>query len=174
MKRLLFWALCLSLLGRSPADAIVGGVLNLTPAQKAIYDAASVRDPRQREQALRQAVREGLFAKDREVRNQVFSYLSQNSRWIDLRPFAGIIEQFSKIDPLHRGLWLLDDNQLARASRDERLATYRTAILAGEARLGRGRPLTRESAMAFAAADGMAEVEPLVTQFSPAVEERWK
>jgi hypothetical protein len=167
-------ALYLGLLGGSTLSAIGAGVPSLTPAQKAIHDAASIQAPRQREDALREAVSEGLLSSDPAIRNQVFAYLSQNSRWIDLRPYAEIIEDFSKMDPLHRGVWLLDDNELAHASRAERLAAYRAAILDGVTRLARGRPLTRESAISFAASEGMVELEPLATQFSPLVEERWK
>jgi hypothetical protein len=174
MKWLLFWSLSFSLLGGSPVRAISGGVLGLTPEEKAVRDAASIRDPRRREDALRDAIRDGLLSADPAIRDRIFSYLSENTRWLDLKPYADVIEQFAKTDSLHRGLWLLDDNELAKAPRTERLVVYRAAIENGVTRLGRGRPLTRESAMAFAASEGMTEVEPLVAQFSPMVEARWK
>jgi hypothetical protein len=136
--------------------------------------AAAIKDPSAREQALRVTIRQGLFSSDAARREQAFKYLAENSRWIDLRPYAETLEQFSQSDALHRGLWLLDDNELARSSREERLAAYRTAIQEGTVRLSRGRPLTREAAIAFAAAEGMTEPEPLATLFSPMVEERWK
>jgi hypothetical protein len=144
------------------------------PLATPVCKAGAIKDPPAREEALRAAIQEGLFSGEAARREQVFRYLAENSRWIDLRPYAEIIEQFSKTDALHRGLWLLDDNELARSTRDERLAAYRTAIQNGVARLARGRPLTRESAIAFAAAEGMVELEPLATQFSPMVEERWR
>jgi hypothetical protein len=139
-----------------------------------VCKAALMKDPLAREEALRSAIQEGLLSNDPERREQVFMYLAGNSRWIDLRPYAEIIETFSEKDALHRGLWLLDDNELAHSTRDERLAAYRKAMQNGVARLARGRPLTRESAIAFAAAEGMVELEPLATQSSPMVEERWK
>lgn len=177
MKRLvavgaLFLAIALE--STHSAGSSIGGVPSLTPAQRAVRDAALIPDARQREEALRHAIREGLFADDQEVRTQVFSYLSQNIRWLDLRPYADVIEHFAREDSLHRGLWLLDDDDLARAPRSERLVVYQAAIENGVTRLARGRPLTRESAMAFAASEGMTEIEPLVARFSVMVDERWK
>lgn len=174
MNRLFFWALCFGLLGRWPAGAIVGGVPDLTPAQKAIHDAASVRGPGQREEAVRQAIREGLSAEDKEVRNQVFSYLSQNTRWLDLRPFEKILLEFSRIDDTHRGQWLLDDAELTHASRAVRLDLFQRAIVSGEITLPHGRALPRDLAMSFAALQGLGELEPLVEQFANHIEERWK
>jgi hypothetical protein len=164
MRRLFFWALCLGLLGRSPVEAIVGGVPNLTPAQKAIHDAASVRDSRQREEALRQAIREGLFADDRKVRNQVFSYLSQNTRWLDLRPYGEILLQFSRSDETHRGRWLLDDVELARSRREERLSIYQEAIKRGHISLRNGSPLDRFGAVEAVALEGLSALRLLVDQ----------
>ena len=139
-----------------------------------VCKAAMTKDPLAREEALRSAIQDGLLSSDKARREQVFRYLAENSRWFDLRPYAEIIETFSQSDALHRGLWLLDDNELQHSTRDERLLAYRTAIQNGVARLARGRPLTRESAIAYAATEGMVELEPLATQFSPMVQERWR
>lgn len=144
------------------------------PLARPVCNAAKIREPSAREPALQAAIREGLLSADHATRDQVFMYLAENTRWLDLRPYSKILEQFSETDPLHRGLWLLDDNELARSSRDERMAAYRTAIQNGLAKLHRGRPLSRESAIAFAAAEGMVELQKLAEQFSPLVEERWK
>lgn len=158
-----------TLTGSSP-----GGVPSLTPAQKAVAEAASVRDPEDRVEALRQAIRAGLFAPGRQTRDEVFRYLSENSRWIDLHPYADVFEAFSKADPHHRGPELLDENQLPRLPRAHRLEMYRQAITQGSAKLPHGSTLTREAASSLAAFEGMGELRAVVQEFAGQVESRWR
>jgi len=144
----------------SRAD-VPGGVLWGPPLQ-AIRDAASLGDPVVRETALREAIRKGLLESEPGVAHQVFSYLSRSDRWLDLRPFEDIIMEYSRIDPLHRGAGLLDEAELPRLPRDERLPVYSTAIIEGRATLRRGDILVRQTAMGLAACDGLEELKPLI------------
>src|SRR5687768_12162083 len=144
------------------------------PAVQRIQKAVSIPDTQARESALRNALRDGLIASNRETANQVFAFLSENSRWMDLQPVSDVIEEFSKSDSRHRGIWLLDDNELAHSPVDVRKQVYREAIEGGTAKLRRGSPLTRASAIISVAFEGITELRPLVDKYSPLVEERWK
>jgi hypothetical protein len=165
---------CVLLLSGKTVVASVGGALSLTPGQKAIAEAAAVKEPSRREEALRQAMRDGLLSGDRQSRDEVFRFLSENSRWIELRPFSDVIEEFAAAHPLHRGIRLLDDNELASSSLDVRKQLYREAIENGTARLRRGSPLTRATAIMLAAFEGMSDLSPLIGNYAPLVEDRWK
>ncbi len=132
------------------------------PQLQAIHDAASLRDPVEREASLRQAVRRGLLESGPDTANEVFGYLSRSIRWLDLQPLEDIVMEFSRVDPTHRGIWLLDEAALLRTPRDERLRVYSTAIVNGSTTLGHGRPLPRQSAMLAASDDGLSELRPLI------------
>jgi len=138
------------------------------PATEAIEKAARVADPVARETALRQAIRKGLLESPPGIANEVFGYLSRNVRWLDLQPFEDIVMEFSKTDPTHRGIWLLDEAELLRTPKDERLRMYSAAIVEGTTTLRHGRPLPRQSAMLLAADDGLAELKPLIETYYPA------
>lgn len=144
------------------------------PAVQRIISAARAGDAGSREIAVRQAIEAGLLHSDRKTRDEVFSFLSQNNRWIDLRPYGDILEQFGKVDGQHRGLWLLDEAELAHGPREMRLGFFQKAIVNGGLTLPHGRGLPRELAMSFAAIQGLAELEPLVERYADQVEERWK
>ena len=138
------------------------------PATEAIEKAARVADPAARETALRQAIRKGLLDREPAIANEVFGYLSRNIRWLDLRPFEDILTEYSRIDPLHeRAMWLMDEAELLRTPRDQRLRIYSAAIVEGTTTLRHGRPLPRQSAMLLAAADGLAELKPLIETHYP-------
>ncbi len=128
----------------------------------AIEKAAMLSDPSERLEALRSAIRKGLLESEPGAAHGVFVYLSWNKRWLDLRPFEDIIMEYSRIDPLHRGAGLLDEGELPRTSRDERLRVYSTAIVEGRATLRHGDVLVRQTAMGFAAFDGLEELKPLI------------
>lgn len=164
----------LVLVHQATSGSFPGGVPSLTPAQKAVAEAASVKDPEDRVEALRRAIRAGLLAFDRQTRNEVFGYLSANSRWIDLHPYADLIEAFSEADSHHRGSGLLDENQLPRLPRSHRLEIYRQAITQGSVRLAHGSTLTREAASSLAAFEGITELRALVFESAGQVEKRWR
>jgi hypothetical protein len=134
----------------------------LFPAQRAIRDAAMISEPAKRETELREAIRKGLLESDHETASLVFGYLSDASRWLDLRPFDDILMQFSKVDPVHRGAWLLDQAEVPRMPRDERLRVYAEAIVNGSVTLRHGWPMPRQTAIFLASDDGLAELKPLI------------
>jgi hypothetical protein len=144
------------------------------PAVQRIQKAATIQGAEARESAIRAALRDGLLTSNREIADQVFIFLSESSRWIDLQPFSDELEEFAKSDPGHRGIWLLDDNAVDHSPEEVRKALYRQAIEEGTTRLKRGRPLTRASAIVMAAFDGMTDLQPLIEKYGPLVEERWK
>lgn len=144
------------------------------PAVQRIQIAANIQNPEAREVAVRAALRDGLIASSREVADQVFTFLSESTRWIDLRPFSDVLEEFAETDPTHRGRWLLDDNELAHSPLEIRKSLYRQALEEGTIRLRRGAPLTRASAIVLAAFDGMRDLQPLIERYAPLVDDRWK
>lgn len=144
------------------------------PAVRRIQEAARITDEHARENALRAAVRSGLITFNREISDETFTFLSENSRWIDLHPVSDVLEEFASSNPHCRGLGLLDDNELARASLPVRKELYRRAIEKGAARMNRGSGLARESAIMLAAFEGMADLRPLIDQYAGSVEPRWK
>lgn len=145
----------------SPANE-PGGV-PWCPQFQAIQDAARIPDPAKREAALREAIRKGLLEKDPALANEVLGYLGRNSRWLDFRPFEDIINEYGRINPYSRNTgWFLDEAELVRMPRDERLRTYSAAIVDGKAALKRGTPMIRLTAIASAAIDGLAELKPLI------------
>jgi hypothetical protein len=151
-----------ALIALTPLPGSQGGVASLTPAQQAVHDAASIQEPKEREEALRRSISEGLLSHDYATRDQVFAYLSNNSRWIDLRPYGEILLELSRVDDLHRGRWLLDDAELSRSRREERLAIYQEAIRRGEISLRNGSPLDRFGAIEAVALEGLTELRPLL------------
>jgi hypothetical protein len=145
-----------------------GGVPSLLPAERAVRDAASLRDPAEREAALREAIRKGLLESEPKVANEVLGYLGDQMRWLDLRPFEDLLTEYGRIDPLHyRATWLLDQAELFRTPRDERLRIYSAAIVEGRTTLKHGRPLPRQSAMLLASDDGLIELKPLIETYYP-------
>ena len=144
------------------ADDLPGKV-SLLPAQQAVADAARISDPVTREAALRDAIRTGLLESEPAVAKEVLGYLGKSIRWLDLRPFEDILTEYGRAHPSDDAVfWFLDDLDLFRAPRDERLRVYAAAIVEGSARLKRGAPLLRQTAMRLAAADGLAELKPLI------------
>jgi hypothetical protein len=145
---------------RFSAGDIPDGLRPTMPATEAISGAARIADPEERLRTMRSAIREGLFAPNPLVRDGVFRYLSENTRWIDLRPYVDLLEEFGRVDHwANRGPSLADDVELFRAPRDERVRVYRTAILEGTAKLRRGTPLPRQVAIDLACFEGMAELK---------------
>jgi hypothetical protein len=135
----------------------------MTPEQQAVHDAASIKDAGERERALEKAISAGLLAPEHLTRFQVLVYLETNRRWIDLRPFASIVIQFSKIDQNGlAGMWMLDDAALIRASRHQREDYYRRAIIDGEITLAHGQPLIRKVAIRGACLEGLNSLAPLI------------
>jgi hypothetical protein len=98
------------------------------------------------------------------VANEVFGYLEKHMRWLDLRPFVDLLEEYHWLD---RGRGLADHAELFRAPRDERLRVYAAAIVEGSTKLKRGTPLPRQSAMLLASDDGLAELKPLIETYYP-------
>jgi len=144
------------------------------PALQGIAKAASIEDVARREEAMRQALRDSLLHSDPSSRVKVLAYLEQNARWIDFTPYADVLHAFAKTDPVGRGLWLLDEAELAHSPRDHQVAILRKAIVEGEIKLANGRPVTRVMAMALAARDGMDELRTLVRKFESEVDGTWR
>ena len=146
-----------------PAERVLG------PAVQAIQRAAIVKEPAEREQALREGIRAGLLSADPEVRREVFSYLCRMSdRWLDLRPYTDLLEQYAAVPGEGgRGLRLADDVELFRAPREERIELYRRAIVEGKVLLKRGTPLDRWNAVRGAAWQGLDELRPLIETYYP-------
>ncbi len=93
-------------------------------------------------------------------------YLENNRRWIDLRPFASIVIQFSKIGQNGAsGLWMLDDLELMRAPRSRCEDVYRMAIMDGGITLPHGRPLPRRAAIRGACYEEMDSLAPLIREY---------
>ncbi len=133
------------------------------PPLQAMQDAAQIADPAARGAALRDAIRKGLLESSSAVANEVFGYLSENIRWLDLLPFEEILTEYGRIDRLHcRASSLLDNAELLRSTREERLRAYASAIVEGRTTLKRGSTLPRQSAMLLASDDGLAELKPLI------------
>jgi hypothetical protein len=131
-----------------------------------IQQAAATKDPVQREQALREAIRDGLLSTDPAVRREVFSYLSQNDRWLDLRPYTDLLEQYAAIPAEGgRGLRLADDVELFRAPRERRVEACRHAITEGTVRLRRGTEFIRFTAILLAARDGLNELTDVIQAY---------
>ncbi len=144
------------------------GVPSLLPEEQAIYDAARISDPVTREAALRDAIRKGVLESEPVVAKEVVAYLGKGIRWLDLRPFEDILTEYGRTHPSDDAVfWFLDDLDLFRAPRDERLRVYAAAIVEGSTRLKRGAPLLRQTAMRLAAADGLAELKPLIETYYP-------
>jgi hypothetical protein len=120
------------------------------------------------------AIRNGLITFNREIADETFTFLSENSRWIDLHPVSDVLVEFASSDPNCRGLGLLDHNELARAPLPVRKELYRRAIEKGAAPMNRGSGLARESAIIFAAFEGMTDLRPLIDQYAASVEPHWK
>ena len=166
MMRLLRLATLSGLLICSTLQGDIGGVPSLTPQQRAIRDAASIKDPEERQRELEKAISVGLLAPDHDTRYHVFLYLERNGRWIDIRPFAATLLRFSQLDNLGRGgLWMLDEAELMRAPRGRREDTYRMAITDGETTLPHGRPLGRKSAILLACDDGLDSLAPFIRDY---------
>ena len=166
MVRLFHVASLSALLVTRTLQGDIGGVPGLTPEQQAVQDAASIKDPDERERSLERAISAGLLAPDHKTRYQVLVYLENNRRWIDLRPFASIVIQFSKIDQNGvSGLWMLDDLELMRAPRSRREDVYRMAIVDGGITLPHGRPLPRKVAIRGACYEGMDSLAPLIREY---------
>ena len=167
MMRILRLAALSGLLSARILQGDIGGVPHMTPEQQAIHDAASIKDPGERERALEKAISAGLLAPEHLTRYQVLQYLEDNRRWIDLRSFASTLIQFSKIDQNGgAGLWILDDAELMRATRYQRENFYRRAIMDGEIILPHGRRLTRKGAMLLACDDGFDSLAPLIREYA--------
>jgi hypothetical protein len=141
-----------------------GGIPALGPAAQAVNDAARISDPVAREAALRDAIRKGLLESSPAAANEVFGYLDDNIRWLDLRPYVDLLEEYHW---LGRGRGLADHVELFCAPRDERLRIYAAAIVEGSTKLKRGTPLLRQTAMSAAAIDGLAELKPLIETYYP-------
>lgn len=136
----------------------------------AIAAAARSSDVNAREQALREAIRDGLLSPDAAVRKEVFSYLCEMShRWLDLRPFFDVIEEYGRLFGEKQIAWALDEAEYRLLPRETRLALCRQAIVDGEARGPHGRPWPRVSGMGLAATDGLAELLPLIEEYHSAL-----
>jgi hypothetical protein len=165
------WLAAAVTLGSSPVIDTYG---SCGPLARPVCDAAKLKDPVEREKTLRVALQERLLSTDNITRDQVFKYLSENSRWLDLRPYGELLEEFAKLDSRPRGLWLLDEAELAHRARDERIEVFRRAITEGRITLAHGRPITREVAMSFAALTGLTELQGLVEDHKNEVDDVWK
>src|SRR5664280_71503 len=151
-----------------PTRADEPGGIAWGPPLQAIQDAAQISDPVARGAALRDAIRKGLLESSSAVANEVFGYLSENTRWPDLHPFEDILTEYGRVDRLHyRASSLLDNAELLRATREERLMVYASAIVEGRTTLKRGSTLPRQSAMLLASDDGLAELKPLIETHYP-------
>jgi hypothetical protein len=140
--------------------------LSLTPAQQAVHDAASIKDPGERERALEKAIAAGLSPPDPDASYQVYVYLADNARWIDLRPFASLLIQFGRTHLLgHRALRTLDEAELMRAPRHQREDACRMAIMDGKTLLPHGASLIRKVAILFACDDGLDSLAPLIRDY---------
>jgi hypothetical protein len=153
----------------SPFPAVSSGGLPIPsqqlptcPATDAIAVAASISDPQRHDIELRQAISVGLLESDRDTASLVFSYLSDASRWLDLRPFDDILMQFAEVSHSHSIAWLLDQAEVPRMPRDERLRVYAEAIVNGSVTLRHGWPMARQTAIRLASDDGLAELRPLI------------
>ena len=135
-------------------------------AVQKIQNAGRLADPESRSNALREAIRNGLLDSSEKVRDEVFTFLSENVRSLDLRPYADVLEEFNQIDHWKdRSLGLIDEAELLHAARDTRVQTYRRAIAEGAVRLPRGWTLTRRTALSFASLDGIVELKQLVGEY---------
>ena len=151
-----------------PARADGPGGIAWGPPLQAIQNAAQISDPVAREAALRDAIRKNLLESSPAVANEVLGYLGTSRRWLDIRPFEDILTEYGRIHPSNDAVsWFLDEAELERLPRDERLRVYAAAIVEGRTTLKRGRPLLRQSAMLLASDDGLAELKPLLEAHHP-------
>ncbi len=135
-------------------------------AVQRIQKAASLTDARERDAALRSALQQALLEADDGGPQEVIEFLGLHVRWIDLRPFADLLERFDRAHPGGHGASLLGDSEWCHLGREERLVLYRTAIVEGSAPLRAGaRPMIRSVAVRSAAAEGLAELKPLIGEY---------
>jgi len=151
------------------------GVPTLLPAEQKIADAARIQDPALREVALRQALEEGLLESPYSVASKVQGYLGENRRWVDLRPFEGIIRQYRGPTPASNyGKDWVGGIEWQYLSRADRLEVCRAAIKQGQAVAPGGMIVIRSVAMLSVGGYGLAELVPLVEEYYPALSKEAK
>ncbi|HKB71529.1 MAG TPA: hypothetical protein VKH46_11845 [Thermoanaerobaculia bacterium] len=142
--------------------------VSLSPAEQRVADAAKIKDPVEREAALRASIEEGLLRSSRDVRMEVQQYLALNRRWIDPRPFEDIIAQSTDGRSWIQGI------RWDYLTRDERLKVVREAIEQGQAVAPGGDIINRAVAMQAVGWYGLEELVPLVRQYYPVLVQQIK
>ena len=114
---------------------------------------------------LRETIESGLFSPDRNANWEVFGFLEEKQRWIDLRPFVATLERYIGPTGRNDGAWLADEVEFFRASRQDRIEVCRRAIVEGATTLRRGDTILRNVAMSIAADEGLEELTPLIEEY---------
>lgn len=173
--RLFLPAVCVALVvaaTMSASDPVPQSVL--TREQQTISEAMRSsgigREPR-----VRVALAEAFSSESEDVRAQTVQFLASTYPSWDYRPFEDLIAAFGRTYRFPGQIdSILDKSELLRGPREERVALLRRAIVEGSIVLSRGTRYPRELAMAWAAQEGLWELEDDLRQYLDNVAQRYK
>lgn len=156
--------------GASPAQSAVD--LCRVSGPPATYDlckALATSSGAERSEAVAVALDNGLLSPDTGTRRAVFEFLLKRSAQFNPLPYRETIEKFAALEDSVRASQaraFLDETELKRAPRSERLHAHREAMVSGSVKLTRGTTWPRRSATHAAALEGLAELEPLIEKYA--------
>ena len=128
-------------------------------------------EPKEREAAVRQAVRETLLSSELESRDKAWGILTEIFWKTDLYPYLDLLDAFKPLAQKNQNVAdLADLVEVNFAPRSRRIELLAPLILSGSGRLPRGTILLRTSAIEVAARQGLVEFLPAVTAYLAVLE----
>lgn len=155
-----------SLLGSTVID-----ISSCAAGDHPICVALRIEDSKERETAVRQAVRDTLLSSELESREKAWRILNEIVWKTDLYPYLDLIESFTPLAQKYQNvLELLDRIEVLSGPRPQRVELIAAAVVSGSGRLPRGTSLSRITAIGFAARQGLSELLPAVNEYFAAHE----
>jgi len=114
--------------------------------------------------SFRNDVRHLLQSSELKTRQQTWSFLLENLRWIDVRQLEDILLEGDSVNGQLYARHLLGYYETLLMPREEKVALYLSAMTTGEAQYPRGFGLPRTVAMLDASRQGLTELrEPIIS-----------